>query len=222
MAPAPRHARPRRRRPAAPHRLPVRQEPGSPVAQAFLTWTVAVGIRPSALTQAHIDAYYQHLPRLPAARRPRIPHLGRRARPHPGPPRHPPPEVFDRAGHHPETPPRTPAPLRHRRRRPAAAPRRRLHHAAAPASPPGPRTRHRRRPRIPPHHNHTPARQRRSHLEPLREQRPRQPVTRRRRLLFNALTIRSPYLTWAQDLAMSGGAARLAAGIRLFRSGFAL
>jgi hypothetical protein len=28
------------------------------VAQAFLTWTVAAGTRPSALTQAHIDAYY--------------------------------------------------------------------------------------------------------------------------------------------------------------------
>ncbi len=27
-------------------------------AQAFLTWTDALGVRPSALTQAHIDAYY--------------------------------------------------------------------------------------------------------------------------------------------------------------------
>lgn len=27
-------------------------------AQAFLTWATAVGVRPSALTQAHIDAYY--------------------------------------------------------------------------------------------------------------------------------------------------------------------
>ena len=27
-------------------------------AQTFLTWTAALGVRPSALTQAHIDAYY--------------------------------------------------------------------------------------------------------------------------------------------------------------------
>jgi integrase len=27
-------------------------------AEAFLTWTAALGVRPSALTQAHIDAYY--------------------------------------------------------------------------------------------------------------------------------------------------------------------
>ena len=27
-------------------------------AQAFLTWTAALGVRPSALTQAHIDAYH--------------------------------------------------------------------------------------------------------------------------------------------------------------------
>ena len=27
-------------------------------AQTFLTWTVGLGLRPSGLTQAHIDAYY--------------------------------------------------------------------------------------------------------------------------------------------------------------------
>ena len=27
-------------------------------AQTFLTWTAALGVRPSALTQAHIDAYH--------------------------------------------------------------------------------------------------------------------------------------------------------------------
>ena len=94
----------------------------------------------------------QQQPRLPAARRRRVPHLGRRARPHPRPPRHPPPAALRRPGHHPETPPGTAAPLRHRHHHRHPAPRRRLHPAALrPAPDPHPaadrRRPHPRRPR---------------------------------------------------------------------------
>ena len=83
-------------------------------AQAFLTWTDALGVRPSALTQAHIDAYYASHALPPARRRPRVPGLGRRARPHPRSPGQPPPAALHRAGHHPAAPARPAAPLRHR------------------------------------------------------------------------------------------------------------
>jgi hypothetical protein len=84
----------------------LRQESRFTQAQAFLTWTLAAGVRPSALTQAHIDAYYNtcrpyqrdcaraflvwaaghgHIPARLDIPRQEIPH---------------------RAGHHPETPPR--------------------------------------------------------------------------------------------------------------------
>ena len=85
-------------------------------AQAFLTWAAALG---RAAVRPHPGPHRRLLrqPRHPPARgRPRVPDLGRRARPHPPPPGHPPPAALYRAGHHPAAPPGPAAPLRHRHR----------------------------------------------------------------------------------------------------------
>ena len=55
MAPAARHALPAGRCAPPP---PSNARSRFIQAQAFLTWTDALGVQPSALTQAHIDAYY--------------------------------------------------------------------------------------------------------------------------------------------------------------------
>ena len=108
-------------------------------AQTFLTWTAALGVRPSALTQAHIDAYYtSHGTHQREGVRAFLV-WACRARPHPPPPGHPPPAALCRAGHYPAAPPGPAAPLRHRYGHPGPAPRRRLPDAALrPAAQPHP------------------------------------------------------------------------------------
>jgi hypothetical protein len=87
-------------------------------AETFLTWAAAHHRHPATLLR--------HPPGPPAPIRPCLPHLGRHPRPHPPPPRHPPPGTLHRNSHHPAPPPGPAAPLRHRHHHPHPAPRRRL------------------------------------------------------------------------------------------------
>ena len=143
-------------------------------AQAFLTWTDALGVRPSALTQAHIDAYYaSHASHqregvraflVWAAGHGHIPgHLDSpRQQPYTG-------QVI--------TQQRRLDLLRRFATDEAIPIRTRPDLRAAATRPAGSRPRHRRRPRLPPHHHHPPARQGSRTVEPVRRRRPRTLIT---------------------------------------------